>query len=187
MTLKRKLILFVVTVLIAIGVVIVVVIIPTMARIKAISRQIYVEREDLETKYQKGQLLKKTLSDFNEIKPDITIVTNAFLISDQELDFVTALEQLEASTGVQQNVDLKTDGAVLSRGFKEIPLRLTVTGTYPNLLAYLRQLERLNYYIYIDSIRFDRQEKTTNPPLVTATISGGVTALTPDLTIPPQL
>ena len=71
MSVKRKIsVALVVVILILVGVV-ALVIWPTITDIRKISNAIYLERIDLEKKYLRGQLLRKTVDDFEKIKPTI--------------------------------------------------------------------------------------------------------------------
>ena len=68
MNFKVKITISTIGVILIISLITVFIIIPTISDIKKISNPIYLERVDLEKKYLRGQLLKKTVSNFEEIK-----------------------------------------------------------------------------------------------------------------------
>ena len=95
MSVKRKIIISVAAVLSVTFIVVYFIILPTIRDIKKISDAVYQERVDLEKKYLRGQLLKKTIQDFEKIKPQQEKLAAAFIKEGEELEFITALERME--------------------------------------------------------------------------------------------
>jgi len=130
------------------------IILPTVADIIQIHDAVYKERLDLETKYKRGQLLKQTIANFEKVKPVSEKISSAFIIKNNELDFITALEKIATADNVTQNVHLAPQPQKTSEGVSYFPLNLEidVSGEYINILKYLNDLELQTYQINISSI-----------------------------------
>jgi Tfp pilus assembly protein PilO len=156
-----------IAVLVFITVIILFIIVPTVNDIKNISNSIYQERIELEKKYLRGQLLKKTVSDFEAIKPQQDILDEIFIKDGEELKFVSILEDLADNNGVRQNLDLQIKNTEEKKGIKHIPLKITVSGNFHQVMGYLNDLQMLKYYFNISDLRI-----TSDREMITATFSG---------------
>ncbi len=167
MNFKLKITISMIAVLIFIVIIILFVIVPTINDIKNISSSIYQERIELEKKYLRGQLLKKTVSDFEAIKPQQDILDEIFIKDGEELRFVSILEDLADNNGVRQSLELQTKNIEEKKGIKYIPLKITVSGKFQQVMSYLNDLEMLKYYFNISDIRI-----ASDRELITATFGG---------------
>ena len=152
MNAKIKITIFIVGIILIISIIAFFIIIPTVSDIKKISGAIYTERVDLEKKYLKGQLLKKTVNDFEAIKPQKDKLDTIFIIRDEELKFISTLEGIASRNNVDQTINLQTKEIKQKDGIKALPLKITVTGNFTQVMKYLTNLERLNYYFNISTL-----------------------------------
>ena len=164
MSFRLKIIISIISVTIIILAIIMLVIIPTINDIRTISAAIFQERVDLEEKYLRGQLLKKTVSDFEKIKPQKDVLDSIFIHESDELAFISTLEDLSTENGVQQTLNLETRNIRENKGIKYFPLKITVEGSFVQVMNYLSGLENLKYYFNISSINLsaDRTEIIAN-------------------------
>ena len=82
---------------------------PAVQEIKLINSQILAERKELEKKYQQGQNLRKTTEEYLAIKDEFEeTIMKAFVVKNEELEFITQLEALAASNGLEQNIKFST-------------------------------------------------------------------------------
>lgn len=168
MSTKQKIIIYLTSVIFVIGLIIYFIILPTLKDIKKISDDIYAERVDLEKKYQRGQLLRKTIENFEKVKPEKDKLTSAFIIANRELEFITTLENVASIHQLAQDIKFQraqSEGANLAFPSS---LELTVSkGSFTKILQYLKDLERLNYYFNISSINMDVASKGQSQPVTT--------------------
>jgi hypothetical protein len=97
-------------------------------------------------------VLEKFESDFGQIGESV-------VKSGKELEFIQALEQMADNRDVSQKVEMSFDAS--SKSIKpgeigKIPLVLNVSAPYRELLKYLSDLDRFQYYVIIKSITITR-------------------------------
>lgn len=138
--------------IITIGVVIYV-IIPSIQKIKELSSSIYEKRTEMEKMYVEGQYYKKSLSTFNQIKSELEELNKIFVQKGNEIFFVTNIEEIASLHNVDQTIKLGAQIPVESETNTPLGLQITLQGDFENLIEYLAELEQINYYINIDSIR----------------------------------
>lgn len=152
MTIKKRITISTSIVVILTGLIIYFIILPTMQDIKKISNDVYIERVDLEKKYLRGQLLKKTIEDFERIKPEEDKLNSVFIIEGEELKFITALEKIAIFHSLKQDIRLQPNQDPGSGFYYTLPLEIMSRGEFVKILKYLQDLEKLNYYFNISSI-----------------------------------
>lgn len=153
MKIKQKIIISIVVVLSIMGLVIYLIIFPTINEIKGISDAVYAERLDLEKKYLRGQLLRKTIKDFEDIKPKEDKLASIFIVEGEELEFIKILETIASRHNLEQDISFQAIKNVeLVKGYYSLPLGLTTKGGFINTLSYLKDLEQLNYYFNVSAI-----------------------------------
>ena len=140
---------------------------PSLKIIQTLNNQIYEQRVELEKMYRRGQILKQTIKEYEQVKPQISSLQQIFVNRGQELELITALENIASATNINQNIKLGvTDN--LNKNQK-LPLELQVTGTTAQIINYLAGLESLNYYLNIDTVRLvNSQTEPNRAPTLTA-------------------
>ncbi len=113
------------------GLVIYLVILPTIKDIRGINEDVYAERVDLEKKYLRGQLLRKTVEDFEKIRPEKDKLSSVFIPEKEELKFITDLEKIAANNNLLQIIGLEQSKDAGEKGnFYPIPLRIKTSGEF---------------------------------------------------------
>lgn len=163
--------LFVLAMLAGVVAVLFLVIMPTARDIERISDDVYREITDLERKWERGQRLRETISDFEKIKSERSTLTKSFIITGRELEFITALEALAANRGLIQHIQLQFDRTTAQAGFEEIPIIITLEGRFNAITQYLEDLERLTYYVTTTSFNV-AAGSTAARTNITATLIG---------------
>lgn len=178
MTVKKKILISIIVVTIVIGLIIYFIIFPTINDIKKINDTIYAERVDLEKKYLRGQLLKKTVQDFEKIKPEKYKLTSVFIIEGEELQFITALENIVATHNLTQDIQLQ-QAPDKKDDFYSLSLKIKTQGEFIDTLKYLKDLEQLNYYFNIFSIQINAtgKERDQKDKLITTNLDGKIYTL----------
>jgi len=143
------------------------VILPVANDIKKIHDTVYLERIDLERKYQRGQLLRQTIENFEKIAPLKTRLSAVFIFENQELELITALEKIAAKNSLDQTIRLNPAPAKKNELYRSVNLALALDGKFENVIRYLHDLNTLDYQINISGFSL----KTSGSGRIAADIS----------------
>ena len=176
MTVKKKIITALSVFVVFIALIIYFIILPTINDIKKISDAVYAERVELEIKYLRGQLLKKTIEDFEKIRPKKEKLSSVFIREGNELEFITALEKIASFYNLNQDLKLQSarDDKDKKNYYYAMPLTVNIQGEFTKTLEYLKSLEQLNYYFNISSLDVTASEQKN---LVSTNLKGEIYAL----------
>ena len=167
MSIKKKIAIYITGVAVLAGAIVAAIILPTIKDIKAINNQVLTEKIDLEKKYLRGQLLKKTIENFERIKPQEEKLEKIYIEPGQELGFVTTLENIASRHQLAQDISLTDAKSGATATYEPLALRITTNGPLLASLGYLRDLERLPVYFNIHeiSIKNDIRASSANSPI----------------------
>lgn len=92
--------------------------------------------------------------DFQKISPHIEKVENLFPSSENLLPFINAMENLAISAGVGQTFRFESAGLqpVPSLNLNKITFNVIINGNMSQFLNYLQKLEKIPYFVQIDSL-----------------------------------
>lgn len=166
MNIKRKITILVLIIIAITGLIIYFIILPTINDIQKISQSIYAEKVDLEKKYQRGQLLRKTIEEFKQIEPEKERLKSAFIVEGQELEFITTLETIANSFNLVQSLQLRPSQGKKEKNYYLLPLQITTQGNFTDTLKYLKKLEGLNYYFNSSAIKISGNNQNDSITLV---------------------
>jgi len=115
--------------------------------------------------------------DFEKIKPERDRLNTIFLLTGDELSFITTLEQIAHN---RQLAEHKIDLQPARSGF--FPLRLTLSGTFEQVMGYVSDIESLSQYYIIDnlSVATSRIENGTEPAAIRLNLSGKIYSREPE-------
>lgn len=155
------------------------IIIPSINNIHEMGAKINDLRLDLEDKYQKGQSLKQLNKNLAIIEEKINYLDNALLPSGKELEFISAMENLAEEKKVNIKVTLGDVKKYKKYNFSVMPVNFSAEGSYQNLYNFIAALESLDYYLNIQQLEinannksdFNSSELTNNKAGITASIS----------------
>ncbi|MBI3290881.1 type 4a pilus biogenesis protein PilO [Candidatus Falkowbacteria bacterium] len=170
---KVKISIYVVAVIIIIAFISYFIILPTIRDIQSIKKAVYLEREDLERKYLRGQLLNKTIEDFERIKPEKDKLLSIFITEGEELEFITDLEEIAGRHNIEQNIKLQSNKSRENFYFS-LPLEISGTGNFTQILRYLKDIERLKYYFNIKNIAASTSQGGGTLAPINVTLSGKI-------------
>ena len=154
------------------GVIIVVggIIVPIILSIHDIESHISTTAHSLERDYLKAQHIHRSTRDLERILENTTAFTQATIRPNGELQVITELEQLAATSHIEQTlhvvyVDPKKNDDSSAQKKSNIPLPMytfsfLTRGTFADLVQYLSALEKLPYYLTIDSLQFEHPATT---------------------------
>jgi hypothetical protein len=127
---------------------------PSVRAIRSLADQIFEQRLELERMYHKGQILKHTLKQYEEVKPAVQELSRIYITTGEELQFITTLEGVAQAAGVHQDIKLGAKDPKDKTAANKLPYQLEIEGNLTSLIAYLGGLESLDFYVNIDTLRF---------------------------------
>lgn len=92
--------------------------------------------------------------DFQKIAPHYDSVIGVFPLSENILPFISAIENFAASVGVQQSFKFEGQSfqPTAGSGLNKVPFNIIIGGNMNQFLNYLSGLEKMPYFIQIDSL-----------------------------------
>jgi len=134
--------------------IIIFIVIPAVGDIRNLNQKIIGQRTLLESRYEKRLNIKNSIRNHNTIQPQIPALMNlTYLNPGNEIDFITALETLADKNGVRQTIIFDTqNGEMILQDKKKVPIEIILNGNYLNILKYMRDLEKLNFYLIITKV-----------------------------------
>ncbi len=122
---------------------------PALAEIRLINRQVYEERVRLEKLYVRGQLQKKVRENFAKIQNQTPWLDNVLLKENQELQYITALENAATEQAVELKINIGESKRLPNQLFSVLGVSFELTGDYPNILRWISAIETIPYYTNI--------------------------------------
>jgi len=139
-------------------------IMPSVAAINDLDEKIISAKIDMEKKYQLKNntlVLNKKIS---EIASGVKDLDDVFINKNRELEFITVLESMANKNNVEQRINLSSPAKESSSktskndvsvpGNISVPIAITLTGNYKNIINYISEINSLKYYINIDGLDF---------------------------------
>lgn len=121
--------------------------VPTVNDIESLRASIISQKLDLEKKLAQNNNMVKLSEKLKIIEPELDALDSIFINKNRELEFITTLEGVASRYNLSQSLKLSFDKQEIIQGHKKIPVNLEVSGTLNDVAGYLRELEKLNYYI----------------------------------------
>ena len=127
---------------------------PTLMKIKEERANIVTQKIELEKRLSNEKNMASLSSKIRKIKPQIDRLSSVYINQGRQLEFITTLEGIASENKVAQSLNLNFDSLSNDPNYNIIPLEISVSGTYANVLNYLISLETMNYYINITNWQF---------------------------------
>ena len=134
------------------------VIIPIYKKISLLQERIAIEKNELETKYIRRQTIRRTLLSLQHTKTEWPKLYSSFYPEfGREVVFIDALEKIADTYNLKQNLRLEPSLAShFSGNIDEVPMQLTLIGTFPNVVAYIHALENISYILNLKELKIMR-------------------------------
>lgn len=129
---------------------------PTFLEIKSLSRKIFDYRVYLEKLYREGQLLKNTISELKIIEPNLGKLSKILISSEEELNFITTLENLASDNQIEQELKINPFVNANAKDYKTLPIELNLQTTFPQFIKYLDDINKLDYYVSIKQLLINK-------------------------------
>jgi len=141
--------------------------VPAMREIRLIANQVDEERVRLEKLYIRGQLQKNVQNNLKKIQDRIGFLDELMLQENQELQYITTLEQLATEENVALAINIGTADRVPEQLFSTLAFSFELNGRWENMLKWIARVEGLHYYTNIEAItvaiREDEDGKALRP------------------------
>ena len=136
------------------------ILLPTINAITNLQREILTKKIELEETLVKEQNMSKLNEKIKKIEPKLAEFNSIYIHENEELEFITALEELALANNVKQTLGLLTESAASEGEHKKIPLNIAAVGNFFNITNYLAELESLDYYISVEGFDLSSGNKT---------------------------
>lgn len=134
--------------------------VPAALSIRTLKTQIAEEQQKIDRRYAIRQLTRESLKVLDETKDRLAPLNAVAVKEGEELDFIRAVENAAGTYGVEPEITLETvNQKQLSDWEREIPIKLRVRSGYLNALRFLGAIERLPYYVIVDTAAFMAQRQ----------------------------
>jgi len=133
---------------------------PLFSRITSLNSEVYDKRVQLAIYQQQRLNVEQTQQDYKKIKDDIENISKIFVNKDNILDLISKLEKISAAHSITQSINL--DSTPADESADMLPMQITLNGKFQNLVNYLADIERLDYYIVIYGINFSTSDEDIN-------------------------
>lgn len=138
---------------------------PTIRTIVAIRRATIAEYETLERRYRQGRNINLVLKEFTAARPQLTELEQMIPNERTVLTFIQHIERAAAAHGVQETAMLDRDALKAIGGdLQRMPIIIDLLGPYPNVIAALRDIERLPLILPITDVAFTVESGNLDAP-----------------------
>lgn len=132
---------------------------PAIHDIQSLQTKIDDEKQGLELRYQRGTHLNALKETYQRLDPSIEAWKAHFIkIKDEKkmLDLITELETLAGRARVTKTLRLTEAGSMnnVPKGTIPSSLDFSMEGQFPNVIQYLRSIERLPIFYSVDRVSF---------------------------------
>lgn len=147
----KKQIIIILLSIVALMLVFILIIIPTIKLIIAINEEIYQQEDELKTKLALGFDAKKIKKELETAEKQLQELNKIFITKENELEIINDLESLAKNNQVEISIKSDFKQQTLNNNINKLPLSITVSGSYPQLISFIRDLDCQKYYYNIDN------------------------------------
>ncbi len=180
LSIKNKILLSILTLLVVISIVLIYIIIPSAKNITELKGDIGITEQNIEDSYQKTRLLRKSIHELDEIYETIDSYREMTVDKNEQLELITKFESLAEAHNIRQSTNLdfqagdpKLDNQISDGGY--FTFTFHNIGSFENHISYLEAIENLPFYVLIDNINLKNNQKIKNEqPSITLNFSAKV-------------
>jgi hypothetical protein len=160
--------------------------VPMVFSIIDLRSKIAAENAEIERRYLIRRQTSEAVTALDDVKRSLNMLDKGDIRAGEELDFVSSLEAAASVSGVEEKISLETvNQRDISAWEKEIPLKLTATGKFNEVMDFLDRVERGSYLIIVNKIVMStpQQRERALTGEVAATVDATVRWHTSDLPV----
>lgn len=180
LSLKKKLMIRIIIVSILVCAIILLIILPEIKKIGDIREVITQQQQSIEKEHEQSKKLKQTLAELDRGLRVANQIAQATVGQGEELRIITQFEDLSESLSLNQqlSVDKKTvepGSALRPQGIQEYYLlNISNTGKYEDLVRFIEEVERLPFFVAIESMTWQTAPEREGVPMVSLRFQGKV-------------
>lgn len=133
---------------------------PLHNKIKSTSDIVIKERASIVEKQSRERNIVGLTKELEEIEPNIENFDLVFINEENQLDFITAIENIATINEVFQKLEIVPPEKLSKDKYLKVPMTLTAQGELQSIYKYLKDLESFSYQLNIEKI--DINSKGTN-------------------------
>lgn len=175
-SIKNKLIIAVLTIVLVLASISIGIIYPAIKKIGALKENIAKIQNEMEQKYENSQKLRRTMRELESTEIEVKKFTQATVKPGDELKIITELENLALKHSVDQTLSVSYSGS--NSNIKKSPteyyeLSFLNNAFFEDHIQYLGDLEKLPYYVIIKGIGLEKRQGsiTSNTEKTPVTLS----------------
>jgi hypothetical protein len=158
LSLKTRLVILICAMATAGGLIVALILLPTAKHISNLGQQIQQTERFMGREYERTRQLRKSIANLEAVTEDTRIFERAVIRPGEELRVITELEALAETHRIDQSLDVQfAPGA--GKKLASFTFTFTNRGAFPDHVQYLKTLEQLPYYLFIDKLEW-RRERT---------------------------
>lgn len=127
------------------------IIIPTTKDIKKIRDVIISQKIEKERVLNREKNISNLSIKIKKIEPMIEKLDNVFIDESKRREFISTLENIAQKSNVTNTSISPQNNKETTGIYETIPLTISATGKFDDIMKYLKELEKINYYINIQS------------------------------------
>jgi len=127
---------------------------PTIKDIRVFNDRIQIERVSLENKYTSRRNIKNIIADLKYVTDKLTPLFEKIIIKKgSEVEFISGLEKLAKNNALVQKIQISSAmPGDKDRLAQKKNISISLSGDYVNVVKYLEELEKSDYYVIINSL-----------------------------------
>lgn len=146
---------------------------PTLSDVHELKQGVLTAQAELEAQYANRRNLLASRDKVVETREIMKRLAAQFVPTGRELDFITAVEALASKNGVTERLQLsKAAGGTVPEFEKRFDLSLT--GTFPQSLQMLIDLEKMPTLMLVDSMNIRPGSSSDGPPALMIDLHGAI-------------
>ena len=133
---------------------------PVILKLENLSGTILGKKAELESLTQEETVLPRQEKELGNLKDKLPKILRAIPTQDEVINFIIDLEQIAHKNNVTQSINIKEETAKAEKkegGLKESVFKLTLAGSFPDIINYIINLENLEYYADINLLNITHQ------------------------------
>lgn len=171
----KKKIIFIIIPMLIIMTVFFLIIKPTINSINDTRDRINAQKQELEQKIKQVTRLKQNQQKLKEVENKLSILDDFFIIPNQEINFVTKLENIATKNNVTQKINLADTNPSQPnsqpQNKKFLAINIEVNGNTENVFNYLTEIEQASFYFNITDLDIEAKEQSGSMPNIDGRLS----------------
>lgn len=125
-------------------------IVPTVRRVQVVRAATIAEREQLEQRYQRGRERSRATFALRERERVLSAISNRVPPEREALTVIRSIETIATSHHLEERIAIDWSTARTAGHILNVPTTIELSGGYQNLIAALRDLERMTLPLAIE-------------------------------------